>query len=536
MATKDEGWATGEAFHNVQEWIETHWAPERETAPPGGAVVVDSYTSTPRPQLDARSAARRLILATACYQPVDVLIRAATEFSRHGLIEVHDTYLLSGPPIQRRISVDGYCELLPYAEAMQERVIDSPTRDYWPPEGVDACAVRFRVFEHKGNDGTTTVHSSPLLQLGSEALGYLLGLVWGRGFRAFGNARGSHQWVFAASPHRWEGPGGHGIQFISFSQGRMEPWTRPLPAAELSRLAGQYMNLPQQTKKLVTLAMRRLNGGALRFDTEDRVIDLCIALEALFMEENEWGHQRELVSRRASWYYADSMQERDRAREMLKRFHCTRSRIVHGREFDSNPLTQHGDETLAETEDVLRACLKNMISNGRPTSWKASKDCASIWHAPPRLDSDIPSAKSDSLSWSVADQKKIDRSLRSVWRSSVNKAERRKRKVYSVGGEIEGVRPSKVRHYREQGYGIVIVHPALLYRAHPKWPKTHDDELGERARYYCYEDVDRHLKMWAAEAHERGDLVIFRVGNDKTFYHPCHQHQWPAPLYPYSEA
>ena len=64
------------------------------------------------------------------------------------------------------------------------------------------------------------------------------------------------------------------------------------------------------------------------------MIDLCIALEAFFMEEGEWNGQRKIIARRGSWHFADSVQERQRIRDALKEFDELRSRIVHG-----NPVT-----------------------------------------------------------------------------------------------------------------------------------------------------------------------------------------------------
>ena len=65
--------------------------------------------------------------------------------------------------------------------------------------------------------------------------------------------------------------------------------------------------------------MRRLRDGTERIELEDRVIDVSIALEALFMEGEQWDQKR-LVSRRASWYFADSLQEREQTRNRLKEF------------------------------------------------------------------------------------------------------------------------------------------------------------------------------------------------------------------------
>ena len=77
---------------------------------------------------------------------------------------------------------------------------------------------------------------------------------------------------------------------------------------------------------------------------------------------------------------------------------------------------------LAEVENVARASLKTMISEGRPQDWERSKDPKSIRHDPPRAEKDIPSVKSNSLSWSLKDQREIDQVLEAVWKPTVDDA------------------------------------------------------------------------------------------------------------------
>ena len=53
------------------------------------------------------------------------------------------------------------------------------------------------------------------------------------------------------------------------------------------------------------MALRRLRNASEQLDEEDRVIDLCIALEALFMDDGELKKQFKLIARRGSWHFAD---------------------------------------------------------------------------------------------------------------------------------------------------------------------------------------------------------------------------------------
>lgn len=61
--------------------------------------------------------------------------------------------------------------------------------------------------------------------------------------------------------------------------------------------------------------------------------------------------------------------------------------------------------------NVLQTSFKNMICEGRPGYWEESRDFKTIWRDSPGAESEILSVKSDSLSWSVADQSNIDDAL-----------------------------------------------------------------------------------------------------------------------------
>ena len=159
----------------------------------------------------------------------------------------------------------------------------------------------------------------------------------------------------------------------------MSSFSRPLNNAELVELIDKYAIQQVQTKRVLNLAMRRLRDGTERMELEDRVVDVSIALEALFMEGEQW-KQKKIVSRRASWHFADSCQEIERTRTQLKEFYDQRSAIVHGNTpelLTSNEEHQRQlrlDALTAEIENVARASLKAMISEGRPQNWEDSKE------------------------------------------------------------------------------------------------------------------------------------------------------------------
>ena len=333
----------------------------------------------------------------------------------------------------------------------------------------------------------------------------ILGLVWGAGFRLFGGWKGVAEPVVATLP--FFGAATSGSRWIhqtplTLSGFRRPSTNRPLNEAEVLDLIGKYATMPEGPQRVLALAMRRLRDGTERIEFEDRVIDVSIALEALFMGSEQWDQKR-LVSRRASWYFADSLQEREQTRTRLKEFYDERSDVVHGN--SSVNLTPAEEEQrrsrLVAVEDVVRASVKAMISEGRPPDWEDSKDSRSIRHDPPRSKTDIPSMKSESLSWTIAEQEQIDQALEAVWKPEIDAAP-----TPSLNSEVvvhSGVNAEAIEQCREQGIPYVISVPIRLYMAHPKWPKQEGDPLDERTKYYCEKDVERHFRRWQSAAAEK---------------------------------
>lgn len=146
----------------------------------------------------------------------------------------------------------------------------------------------------------------------------------------------------------------------------------------------------------------------------------------------------------------------------------------------------------------------------------------------PRADSEILSLKSDSLSWSVKEQREIDRLLEAVWKPIVEKAPLPP--ANTPPSTISPFSMEAVERQREEGVPFVVVHPARLYMAHPKWPKTASEPLDERTKYYCERDVKKHICQWQKAAADKG-LFQFNAPSDADIYHPKNRDDWPMPLH-----
>lgn len=547
LERKNEWLAAVPAFQDVQNWVEVHWNPERQTQPPAGTVSDgEEWGHNGEVQLDALAATCKLLLAAAGHG-AETVSKYAMEFAAHGMIEVRSFYLLNGASVSSAKPLDDYCTLLPYAKALQKintqlSADPSPHDLRWPPEQTtNVCALETRSFERRGlmaDDFERYV--SPLLQpvpalsrfeygIPILILANILGLTWGNGLRVFGS------WFAVAPPVVATLPffgttqarsSGTSQILLPILDSRRPSTERPLNDAELVELIGKYAALPDQTQHVLNLALRRLRDSTERMEHEDKVIDVCIALEALFMEEDEKHDHKRLVSRRASWYFADSRSEREQIRTLLKEFYDYRDNIVHGR-IPENLTSEENERRvtqLADIENVVRASLKTMIAEGRPQDWEDSKDPRSIRHDPPRAETDIPSVKSDSLSWSVAEQKEIDRALEAVWKPTVDNAPEPPPDAES--GAHQGIDAEAIERCRQQGIRYVISVPIRLYMAHPKWPKREGDPADDRTKYYCGKDVERHLGRWQKAASDK-KLYQFQLElEDPAMYLPEHFNFW----------
>ena len=539
----DGAWETdAPAFQGVQQWVEIYWNIGRATEPPPRtAIAGDHFSPRSEAQLDAAAATRKLIVAAALHG-AEAVARYATEFARHGMIETRSVHLLKGPPISEPKRLDDYCSLLPYRDALRLTAPPHPdeTLPYpWPSEDADnVCALECASFERRTFHGIENeLFTSPLLRYGVETLALMLGLVWGNGLRLFGSWSATPAAAKAALPFPMltTGEGGRGTHRIELALQGWGPQSRqrPLAVAELAALMERYAALPYQFRRRMALALRRLRDSTERVDYEDRVIDMCIALEALFMDEEERQGHRKIIARRGSWYFADSVQERERTRSALEKFYDLRSSIVHGARPAVQPPTEEAmeekrrDQLIAVVMDMARASLKDMVAEGTPVDWEKRQNSASIWRDPPRNESDIQSVKSDSLSWTVKEQKEIDRALESVWRPTVDKATP---PPSGTGVNLyTGIHPEIIEEYRRKGGHYVIRHPARLYMAHPKWPKTASDPLDERTEYYCEKDVEKHMHLWREAAIEKR-LSQFELPCRASLYHPKHREAWARPL------
>lgn len=130
-------------------------------------------------------------------------------------------------------------------------------------------------------------------------------------------------------------------------------------AAELTQLLDR-LNEPQHVKNY-DLALRRFERTYERLDPEDRLIDLWVALEAIYANDS----QTELsyrISLRIAHMLSEGEDRRDLFRSMRASY-ATRSAIVHG----SRPKNTIADDAEA-TEQVVRTSLRAALTSDWPST------------------------------------------------------------------------------------------------------------------------------------------------------------------------
>ena len=514
------------ALREVRDWVQVFWSPEREVKPPADMIFWEGFREVqPKPPLDSNTATIKLFLAAAGYG-AERVADVAMDFAERGVIEVHQLFLLKGTPPAKMVELDPYCRLVPYKDILVSAEVTAMREDnlpgtgiHWPPEEAsEVFALQVTKYHEGGETGVVGGrYESPLFRCGIDSFLHLLGLVRGYGARLFFFINYVTGLVASALPYQYIAAGGGGANQISIDLpgfGR-DPTTRPINVRELAGLIEAWVALSDRDRRVLSLALRRLQDSTERVNSEDKAVDLAVALEAAFVTHGKNRRRESPVPDRASWYFADSLAEKRQARRLLSEFYNYRNSVVHGEPEVAAPGNEgekHG-ATLDAVDDLVRTCLKNMVLEGRPEDWKTTIGTRPLRYDPPRACTEIRSIKSDSLSWTRAEQQSIDEALGAVWKPEVDAAP-------ELGANAAGwsdIDAEEIKQCRRENIPFTVIVPARLYFAHPMWPCI-GDEVDDRTRYYCSLDIRRHLHEWGKAAARKG-LRVFQVRvNDPAVY------------------
>ena len=122
----------------------------------------------------------------------------------------------------------------------------------------------------------------------------------------------------------------------------------------------------RQSAKHVDLALARWLKSKRRAALEDKLIDLRIALEALYMQ-NAQGEIRFRTAMNGAWHLGETFDERLRRYETLNKVYDDASKVVHG-----NTLKDHGAslERLEAAQNICRQGILKIIGDGEYPDWK----------------------------------------------------------------------------------------------------------------------------------------------------------------------
>ena len=120
------------------------------------------------------------------------------------------------------------------------------------------------------------------------------------------------------------------------------------------------INLNSKTQGKLKIAINRWIKSKTHQTPEDKIIDLAIAFEALYLpaDNNELTFK---LSVRASWYLGNDKKDREELLAVFKAFYKVRSRVVHGGEPQENVTIGGESVPIAQfVTKVQNLCLKSM--------------------------------------------------------------------------------------------------------------------------------------------------------------------------------
>ena len=122
---------------------------------------------------------------------------------------------------------------------------------------------------------------------------------------------------------------------------------------------GQYN---KKTKGIFWIASERWRKSKTYQNSEDKLIDLCIAFESLYLPDIK-DELKFRLSVRAAWFLGENKDDRKRLLTVFKKIYDCRSTIVHGGEFKNRTVTIDKEtipisELITEAQDL---CQKSIV-------------------------------------------------------------------------------------------------------------------------------------------------------------------------------
>ncbi len=178
--------------------------------------------------------------------------------------------------------------------------------------------------------------------------------------------------------NQWEPLVDHGVSSCSYSHDlyRSNRYCKisENDIADAKKYYKKFKDLPAQVKEKLRIAIPRWlkskNEGWV-----DQIIDLGIAFEAIYLDETK--EQLSYTFRtRAAWYLGEDLSERQRYRDLFKKFYNYRSNAVHTGRIASAKKTRDANESkkirslLNDADKLCVASIIKVINDGGFPDWE----------------------------------------------------------------------------------------------------------------------------------------------------------------------
>jgi len=467
---------------------------------------VSPYTSG----LHLTALCSKLVTGATIHGP-EIVADVLCSFLEEDSFPLTEVHVLLGSRVDTPIRLDDWAEIQPYSYVL--RLLSAK---HWPgaiplsrdPDTV-ACALVLQTTvrpqrECKPEQLARMVHYSGLAKVRPDALVSLMTVACQRPLQRHATTSFTEQYVVDTLPVSTDDPHcGWRLLDLGTSTMPAESIVSVLNRDDLATLVDSYSRLDPSTVQRFRIPLSRFGSALSRRDYQDRCIDLAIAFESLLVDTP--GQITTKLTTRSAWLYAENDEERTWTRERMKAFYRHRSEIVHGESVGEN------EELMCDAVSVFVVCFRNLLTLGRMPLWKSEDLQNTLSDA--RLDElDTLSAKHDSTSWTVRQERTIDEALSAAWKATLPD---------DTGGDHREAASSlrthdidkSVRELQSKNVPHVVVTPQLLEQAHPFW--TSDTGADTARTRHCDNDVDVHIFWWWEEAERRGTTIVCHIDTEE---------------------
>lgn len=139
-------------------------------------------------------------------------------------------------------------------------------------------------------------------------------------------------------------------------------------APSVNEMFSHFQSKSKSEKGRLQLILSRLSQAKRRFQIEDQMLDVGIALEMLLLDDNEKDQLALQFRLRGSWLVGQSNQDRLEKWKLLQEIYDARSSVAHtGMLYKNRPLEiQKIREALPKYFELAEAILRKIIVNGTP--------------------------------------------------------------------------------------------------------------------------------------------------------------------------